>query len=123
MNFSSEDKGKYSVITSHVEKLDTNHAPELKSELVFQNKNGVANIIIDLSNTRYCDSSGLSAILVANRLCKSVEGQFILTGLQEPVQKLVSISQLDSVLTITPTLSEAVDLFMMGEIEKDLNKE
>ncbi len=123
MNFTIDDKGKYTVINTNVEKLDTNHAPELKSELVYLNKNDVKNIIIDMSNTRYCDSSGLSAILVANRLCKSVDGQFILTGMQESVRKLVSISQLDSVLSITPTLQEAVDLYMLEEIAKDLNKE
>ena len=122
MNFSIEEKDKYTLVTSNVEKLDTTCAPELKSELVYLNKTGVRNMIIDLSKTRYCDSSGLSALLVANRLCKSVDGMFVLTGLQEPVLKLVQISQLESVLTISPTLSEGVDLLYMEVIEKDLDK-
>ncbi|MBP6575433.1 MAG: STAS domain-containing protein, partial [Flavobacteriales bacterium] len=83
----------------------------------------VRNAIIDLTNTRYCDSSGLSALLVANRLCKSVGGSLVVCGLQEPVQKLVQISQLESVLSITPTLSEASDLLYMEEIEKDVKKD
>lgn len=123
MNFTIEEKDKYTLVTSNVEKLDTTCAPELKSELVYLNKTGVTNMIIDLSKTRYCDSSGLSALLVANRLCKSVDGLFVLTGLQEPVMKLVQISQLESVLTISPTLSEAVDLLYMEVIEKNLDKE
>ncbi|MBL7963175.1 MAG: STAS domain-containing protein [Flavobacteriales bacterium] len=123
MNFTIEDKGKYTLVTSHVDKLDTTCAPELKSELVYLNKTGVRNIIIDVSGTRYCDSSGLSALLVANRLCKSVGGSMVVCGLQEPVQKLVQISQLESVLSITPTQSEAVDLLYMEEIEKDVNKD
>ena len=92
------------------EKLDSNISPALKSELVGLNADGVKNIIIDLSETRYCDSSGLSAILVANRLCKNSDGLFILTGLQDSVKKLISISQLDSILTITNTLPEAAKL-------------
>ena len=123
MNFTIEEKDKYTLVTSNVEKLDTTCAPELKSELVYLNKTGVANIIIDLSKTRYCDSSGLSALLVANRLCKSVDGLFVLTGLQEPVLKLVQISQLESVLTISPTLTEAVDLLYMEVIEKNIDKD
>jgi anti-anti-sigma factor len=95
----------------------------LKSELVYLNKTGVRNVIMDLSRTRYCDSSGLSALLVANRLCKSVNGSLVVCGLQEPVQKLVQISQLESVLSITPSVNEAVDLLYMEEIEKDINKE
>jgi anti-anti-sigma factor len=78
---------------------------------------------MDLSRTRYCDSSGLSALLVANRLCKSVNGSLVVCGLQEPVQKLVQISQLESVLSLTPSVNEAVDLLYMEEIEKDINKE
>ena len=123
MNFTIEDKGRYTLVTSNVDKLDTSCAPELKSELVYLNKTNVRSIIIDLTATRYCDSSGLSALLVANRLCKSVNGSLVVCGLQEPVQKLVQISQLESVLSITPTPSEAVDLLYMEEIEKDVNKE
>jgi len=123
MNFTIEDKGRYILVTSNVDKLDTTCAPELKSELVYLNKTNVRNVIIDLSTTRYCDSSGLSALLVANRLCKSVNGSLVVCGLQEPVQKLVQISQLESVLSITPTSAEAVDLLYMEEIEKDVNKD
>ncbi|HRD52520.1 MAG TPA: STAS domain-containing protein [Flavobacteriales bacterium] len=123
MNFNIEDKGRYTLVTSNVDKLDTTCAPELKSELVYLNKTGVRNVVIDLTATRYCDSSGLSALLVANRLCKSVNGGLVVCGLQEPVQKLVQISQLESVLSVNPTAAEAVDLLYMEEIEKDVNKE
>ncbi len=111
MNFQTEKSDHYSVIKLKVEKLDSTIAPSLKSELVVLSNDGVKNIIIDLSESRYCDSSGLSAILVANRLCKNSQGMFVLTGLQESVKKLVAISQLDSILTITPTLSEATEIF------------
>lgn len=123
MNFTIENKGKYTSIRTNVDKLDTTCAPELKSELVYLNKTGVRNIVIDMAGTRYCDSSGLSALLVANRLCKSAGGTLVVCSLQEPVMKLVQISQLESVLSITPTASEAVDLLYMEEIEKDVNKE
>jgi anti-anti-sigma factor len=116
MNFEVQETGNYVVIKTKVEKLDTNHAPELKSILVFHNKNNVKNIIIDLTDSRYCDSSGLSALLVANRLCKNAGGSFILTGLQEPVQKLIQISQLHTVLAITPKLNDAIDHLAASEL-------
>ena len=71
MSFKIQKKDKFTLVKTSVEKLDTTVAPVLKSELVILNSDGVQNIIIDLSATRYCDSSGLSAILVANRLCKN----------------------------------------------------
>ena len=107
MSFEIDKKDNYAVIKVKSEKLDTLIAPSLKSELVILNTDGVSNIIIDLTDTRYCDSSGLSAILVANRLCKNGSGKFVLTGLQDAVKRLITISQLDSILTITNTLEEA----------------
>ena len=110
MSFQVEKNEKYTVIKFQSEKLDSLVAPSLKSELVVLNSDGVKNIIIDLTDTRYCDSSGLSAILVANRLCKNSQGTFVLIGLQEPVKKLISISQLDTILTISQSLSDATEL-------------
>lgn len=92
-------------------------APALKSELVVLNADGVRNLIIDLSETRYCDSSGLSAILVANRLCKNANGFLVVMGLQDPVKKLIAISQLDSILKITTDLASAIDLLVAEDVE------
>jgi len=110
MEFNIEKKDNYTLIQVLEEKLDTHIAPNLKSELVLISGNGEKNIILDLSNCRYCDSSGLSAILVANRLCKNASGTFVLTGLTEAVERLITISQLDTVLNITETLDDAVGI-------------
>ena len=107
MSFQIDKTEKYTIVKLQSEKLDSTIAPVLKSEFLVLNTEGVKNIIVDLVDTRYCDSSGLSAILVGNRLCKGVEGTFIITGLQDAVKKLISISQLDTILTITTTVSEA----------------
>lgn len=107
MNFSKEEKDNYTIVTSNVEKLDSTNAPELKSELVLINKNSVNNIVLDMSNSRYCDSSGLSAILIGNRLCKDSGGKFVISGLQPNVVKLVEISQLNNVLNIEDNLDAA----------------
>lgn len=120
MKFEVENKDKVAVIKSKVEKLDAIHAPELKSEIVMLSKSGTKNLVMDLSETRYIDSSGLSAVLVANRACRDANGTFVLCGLQETVKKLITISQLESVLKITPTLNEAIDLVYMEEVEREL---
>jgi anti-anti-sigma factor len=122
MNFEVEKKDNYALVKVKVEKLDSHVSPALKSELVVLNADEFKNLIIDLSETRYCDSSGLSAILVANRLCKNSNGTFVLTGLQRSVAKLISISQLDTILSITPTIEEAVDFLTMEEVERDLGE-
>jgi anti-sigma B factor antagonist len=110
MEFKIEKQDNHTLIQVLEEKLDTHIAPTLKSELVLVSGNGEKNIILDLSKCRYCDSSGLSAILVANRLCKNANGTFVLTGLNDAVERLITISQLDTVLNITNTIDEGVEL-------------
>jgi len=121
MNFAQEKTEHYTILRVLAEKLDSQIAPDLKSELLLLNKDGVANVILDLSQTRYCDSSGLSSVLVGNRLCKNDNGSLILVGLQPSIRKLITISQLDPVLQMVPTVSEAIDYLFMESIEKDLD--
>lgn len=123
MNFKAEEKERYTVLTVQAEKLGGVVSPELKTMFVQLNSKGVKNIIVDMTNTRYCDSSGLSAILVGNRLCKNSEGSFVLCGLQQMVTKLITISQLDNILNIVPTLQEAEDYIVMEDIERDVENE
>jgi anti-sigma B factor antagonist len=122
MNFSIENGDKHKIVTCNIENLNSSVSPELKAELVLLNKKGDKNLVIDINQTKYCDSSGLSAILLANRLCRDSEGTFVLTGVNDQIQKLIEISQLDRVLHITPTLSEAVDFVYMEEIERNLGE-
>lgn len=117
--FSVERGDRYTLIKVTAEKLDTLVAPALKSELVVLNADGVKNLIIDLAETRYCDSSGLSSILVANRLCKNSNGTLVLSGLQDPVKKLIAISQLDSILKITNGITDAIDTIVAADVEQN----
>jgi anti-anti-sigma factor len=107
MNFQIDKQEGLSIVHTQTERLDSTVSPSLKSELVVLNAEGIKNIIIDLVKTKYCDSSGLSAILVANRLCKNAGGVFVLCNINETVKKLISISQLDSILNIVENIEEA----------------
>ncbi|MGQ1946583.1 STAS domain-containing protein [Geofilum sp. OHC36d9] len=110
MDFNIEKQNGFVMVQLLKEKLDTSVAPALKSELVLLAGNNEKNILLDLSKCNYCDSSGLSAILVANRLCKNSEGAFVLAGLQPAVEKLITVSQLDSVISIAPTTNDGIEM-------------
>ncbi|MFT5602671.1 MAG: anti-sigma B factor antagonist [Flavobacteriales bacterium] len=110
MPIKSTKEDSYTVVTVNLEKLDSIIAPDLKTEFVLLEKSGVNNIIVDLSEAKYCDSSGLSALLVGNRLLKT-KGKFVICGLQPNVKKLIEISQLHTVLNICDDLVAAKELF------------
>lgn len=120
MKYTIDKQEKYSLLRLHEEKLDSSVAPSLKSELITLHAEGVRNIILDLSEVKYTDSSGLSALLVGNRIVQEEGGIFVLACLSDHTTKLIKISQLDSVLNILPKVEEAIDAVFMHEIEKDL---
>lgn len=120
MKYTIDKQEKYSLLRLHEEKMDSSVAPGLKSELITLHAEGIKNIILDLSEVKYTDSSGLSALLVGNRIFQEEGGIFVLAALSEHTVKLIKISQLDSVLDIMTTVEEAIDAVFMHEIEKDL---
>jgi anti-sigma B factor antagonist len=123
MKYTLEKNEKYTLFQLHEEKLTSLVAPDLKSELVKLNAEGASSIILDLGDVKFTDSSGLSSILVGNRVCQNDNGTFVLTRLNDHVMKLIQISQLNTILNITPTVEEAIDLVFMNSLENDLRKE
>jgi anti-anti-sigma factor len=123
MKFSIDKHEKYVLIKLNESKLNSLISPQLKSEFILTNTEGLRNIILDLSAVKYSDSSGLSSLLVGHRLCKNSDGSFIITGLNENINRLVTISQLENVLSIVPSVEEAIYLIFMEEIERELKKE
>jgi len=123
MKYSVDKQEKYTVLKLDESKLDATLSPELKSTFVAMNTEGTRNFIVDLSEVKYVDSSGLSAILIANRLCNDQNGTLVLVGVTEHVLKLISISQLEKVLNMLSTEEEAIDLVLMNEVEQDLRSE
>lgn len=120
MKLKVDKKDRYTVLSLEEEQLNSLLAPDLKSEFVIKHNEGIQNLILDLSAVSFVDSSGLSAILTANRLWNNT-GSFVLTGIDHPnVKKLIAISKLESVLTIIPTIQESIDYVLMEEIEREL---
>ena len=123
MKYYIDKQDKYSILELNEEKLDASISPNLKSEMVTLNAEGIRSVVLDMSKVKYTDSSGLSAILVAHRLCKDSGGTLALAGVSEHTLKLLRISQLDNVLTIMPTRQEAVDAVMLIDLENELNSD
>lgn len=121
MKHTIDRQENYAMVELQEEKLDATISPELKGLFTALNKDeGFKNIIFKLTKVKYADSSGLSAILIGNRLCEASNGIFVMCELNDMVSKLIHISKLDTVLNQTPTLAEAVDAVYFDEIEKNL---
>lgn len=120
MNINIERKEKFTIITIGEEKLLSSNIKILKESILDPENGNCKNLIIDLSGTKYIDSSGLSAILLGYKTCKARGGVMVLFGCQDAVMSLIKISQLETILICVPSLEEARDYIMMAELENDI---
>lgn len=124
MNIFTESTDNYLYLRLDQDKLDATISAELKSWFVENITNtNTKNVIFDLAPARYCDSSGLSAILVGNRLCQEKGGIFVIANASDHINKLIRISQLDTVLNVLPSKEEAVDAVFLHEVETQLRSD
>ncbi|HLF15683.1 MAG TPA: STAS domain-containing protein [Bacteroidota bacterium] len=109
MKFKVTKNGRNTILKLGVKKLDSTVTPELKAEFLILCKPAVTlKLIVDLESVEFCDSSGLSALLIADRTMREHGGSVILVHVNKKVMDLMSISQLDRVFTIEKKLSDAL---------------
>jgi anti-anti-sigma factor len=110
MNFETKRVGDITVFKLNEKRLDTNISGLVKGEFTILLKvEGINKFIVDLSEVETCDSSGLSALLVANRILQSSEGSMRLAAPSPKVHSLIKITQLDRVLPVCDTVDQAFE--------------
>lgn len=100
MNFEIQQNGTATVLKLKERKLDSSISPELKGEFLILCKPKVQHLVIDLTDVEFCDSSGLSALLIAERKMKEHGGTVKLVNVHKKVLSLLKISMLDRVFDI-----------------------
>jgi anti-anti-sigma factor len=108
MNFEIKRIDDITIFKLNEKRLDTNISGLVKGEFTLLLKvEGVSKLVLDLSEVETCDSSGLSAILVANRIINTTGGSMRIASPSEKVYSLIKITQLDRVLPVCETVEEA----------------
>lgn len=109
MKFEVTKNGSATVLTLRERKLDSSVSPELKAEFLLLCKPKVTQrLIVDLEKVETCDSSGLSALLIADRAMREHGGEVRLANVHKKVMGILKISQLDRVFRIYDSLQAAL---------------
>jgi len=108
MKFEVSKNTQHTVIKIRERKLDVSVSPELKGEFILLCRPTLKSLIVDLTDVEFCDSSGLSALLIAERQMRGHGGKVILVGVHKKVMALLKISQLDRVFQIFDSLAKVV---------------
>lgn len=108
MHFDIKKNGDSTVFKLKERKLDASISPELKGEFLLLCNEKTLRLIVDLSDVEFCDSSGLSALLIAERKMREKGGTVRLAGLQKKVLSLIKISHLDRAFSIYESVAKAL---------------
>lgn len=97
MKFEIHKEGASTIFKLKERKLDSTVSSELKGEFLLLCKPKIETLIVDLADVEFCDSSGLSALLIADRKMKEHGGSVRLIHVHKKVSALLKISMLDRV--------------------------
>ncbi len=100
MKFDVQKDGVTTTLTLKERKLDSAIASELKGEFLILCKPKVETLVVDLHDVEFCDSSGLSALLIADRKMREHGGKVKLINVHKKVSSLIHISMLDRVFDL-----------------------
>ena len=111
MNYKTEAKGDIMVIYVREERLDAHNSDELKHEMQRLFEEGDKNILVDLKDVRFIDSSGLGALVSGFKNAISHQGNLKLSTLQPQVKSMFELTRLHRVFEIFGSTAEALDNF------------
>lgn len=89
--------------------VDIYTSPQLKQEIVDTVEDGCKNLLIDLDQVAFIDSSGLGVLVGGLRRVKERSGTLRLVCTRDNILKIFRITGLDKVFPVFSTLEEASD--------------
>jgi len=111
MNLQTETRNDVVIIYVKEERLDAHNSGELKNEMQRFFEEGKKNLLIDLHDVRFIDSSGLGALVSGFKNAISHQGNLKLATLQTQVKSMFELTRLHRVFEIFPSTAEALDNF------------
>ena len=107
MNITLDTRDGCTLVRFHEERLDAHNSKELKDYFLELMEKGTKALILDLSEVRFVDSSGLGALLSGHKNAGLRNGRFALAGVQARVQSMFELTRLTKVFEIHQNVEDA----------------
>ena len=80
--------------------IDLSTARRVREALIAISNSGETNVVVDMTNVTFLDSTGLSALVGPLKRFRSMNGEIVLRSPTKGVRKVLEISGLTRVFTI-----------------------
>jgi len=108
MEFDITTEGKYTVIALKGE-VDLHYSPTARKQILkYLGKN--ENVLVDLSQVDYIDSSGVASLVEGYQLAKNNKLNFGLVGTSDAALHVLQLARLDKIFPMYTNISECVNV-------------
>lgn len=90
------------------EEIDVTNATLLRSVLLEAATAGYATLVVDMSQTQFCDSAGLNVLVRAHQRAQAQGGEVRLVITGADVRRIFTVTGIDRVIPSFSTLGEAL---------------
>jgi anti-sigma B factor antagonist len=87
--------------------VDLQHSPQLREILQTKVARRIPTLVLELSEVRYIDSSGLATLVEYYQQSRSFSGRMVLAGATPRVKSVFDLVRLSEVFEFYPTIQEA----------------
>jgi anti-anti-sigma factor len=119
MQFKTDTKEKFHVITVTEPALSASMTEEMSECLLPYLQNDVKNLVLVLSGVSSMDTVAAEKLVNIQQKFYENSASFVICELQEPVENFLDKNELLEIMNVTPTQSEAWDIVQMEEIERE----
>jgi len=120
MQVKIDTKEKFHVITPNEPVLSATMTDKMESALLPFLQKEVKNVILNLQEVEEIDAAAAAKLLQIQQNFYENNASFVACNIQKTVNAFLAETELDELLNITPTESEAWDIVQMEEIEREL---
>ncbi len=92
-------------------RLDLNSSSQLKGQVKELLAEGETNLVLDMSDVNFINSSGLGTLVSILKDVRMVKGRMVVCNLAQYVQEIFEITQLSHIFDIYPSVKEATQSF------------
>lgn len=104
-----EQRDNVIIFTLKNERVEGDISSQLKAKMLILAQPDIEALIIDMTDVASIDSSGIGALLLANRQLKDHDIPVILCGVNNFIHSLMQITRIDSQFIFNKSVDEAIE--------------
>jgi anti-sigma B factor antagonist len=115
MEIATNKRGKVLVVKPLETRLDASQAIDFKDKMAAYIREGNQQIVLNISDVDFIDSSGLGAIVTSLKL-QQQEGGIAICGARDTIKSMFKLTRMDRVFQIYEHEDEAVEVMKMSNL-------